>query len=127
MLLCNFLAAGPSVAIVSTTVTFFGPPGPKFAAHISKSAYFYTGTALMQGMSNLVWMPIILKFGRRPVYLAAFTMYTATAIWAGFAKSYSSELASRILMGVANGAGEIVGPMTIADTFFLHERGTVMA
>lgn len=30
-------------------------------------------------------------------------------------------------MGVANGAGEIVAPMTITDIFFLHERGTVMA
>ena len=96
-------------------------------SHISKVAYFYTTTALMQGMSNLIWMPIILKFGRRPVYITAFTLYTGTAIWAGLAQSYSSELASRILMGVVNGAGEIVGPMTIADIFFLHERGTVMA
>jgi len=124
---CNFLAAGPTVAIVEITVDFFGPPGPTFMSHIAKVAYFFTTTALMQGMSNLFWMPLILKYGRRPVYLTAFTLYTGCAIWAGVATSYSSELASRILMGLANGAGECVAPITIADIFFLHERGTVMA
>jgi MFS family permease len=125
--LCNFLAAGPTVAIVNITIDFFGPPGPTFASHISRVAYFFTTTALLQGMSNLLWMPIILKFGRRPVYLTSFTLYTGCAIWAGVSRSYSSELASRILMGLANGAGEIVAPLTITDIFFLHERGTVMA
>jgi MFS family permease len=124
---CNFLAAGPTVAIVEITVDFFGPPGPTFMSHIAKVAYFFTTTALMQGMSNLFWMPLILKYGRRPVYLTAFTLYTGCAIWAGVATSYSSELAARILMGLANGAGECVAPITIADIFFLHERGTVMA
>jgi MFS family permease len=125
--LCNFLAAGPTVAIVDITIDFFGPPGPTFVSHISRVAYFFTTTALMQGMSNILWMPIILKFGRRPVYLTAFTFYTGCAIWAGVAKSYSNELAARILMGLASGAGECVAPITIADIFFLHERGTVMA
>jgi MFS family permease len=124
---CNFLAAGPTVAIVEITVDFFGPPGPTFTSHIAKVAYFFTTTALLQGMSNLFWMPLILKYGRRPVYLAAFTLYTGCAIWAGVATSYSSELAARILMGLVNGAGECVAPITIADIFFLHERGTVMA
>lgn len=81
----------------------------------------------MQGMSNLLWMPIIVKYGRRPAYLISFTLYTATAIWSGVSKSYGSELAARIVMGLAAGSGECVAPLTIADTFFLHERGTIMA
>lgn len=72
-------------------------------------------------------MPIIVKYGRRPAYLISFTLYTATAIWSGVSKSYGSELAARIVMGLAAGSGECVAPLTIADTFFLHERGTIMA
>jgi MFS family permease len=72
-------------------------------------------------------MPFINKFGRRPAYVLAFTCYTACAIWAGVATSYGSELGSRILIGFFAGAGECLAPLTIADIWFLHERGQVMA
>ena len=124
---CNFLAAGPTVAIVEITVDFFGPPGPDFAKHIAKISYFFTTTALLQGMGNLIWMPLIVKYGRRPAYVASFSLYVATAAWAGGATSYGSELTARILMGFASGAAECLAPLTISDLFFLHERGTVMA
>ncbi len=126
---CNFLAAGPTVAIVDITLTFFkvDPTTPAFGPAIAKVAYFFTTTALMQGVSNLFWMPLILKYGRRPVYLTSFFLYTCCAIWAGVATSYASELAPRILMGLCSGAGEVVAPITIADIFFLHERGLFMA
>ncbi|KAF5252002.1 hypothetical protein FANTH_2956 [Fusarium anthophilum] len=123
----NFLAAGPSVAIVSTTESFFGPPGPDFSAKVSKIAYFFTTTALLQGMGNLIWMPFVAKYGRRPTYVLSFIMYTAVAAWAGGATTYSSALAARILMGFASGVAECLAPLTISDLFFLHERGAAMA
>ncbi|KAF5970447.1 transcription factor Pig1p [Fusarium coicis] len=123
----NFLAAGPSVAIVSTTESFFGPPGPDFSAKVSKIAYFFTTTALLQGMGNLIWMPFVAKYGRRPTYVLSFIMYTAVAAWAGGATTYGSALAARILMGFASGVAECLAPLTISDLFFLHERGAAMA
>jgi predicted MFS family arabinose efflux permease len=33
------------------------------------------------------------------------TFYFATVLWCGFAQSYGSELAARILLGFASGAG----------------------
>ncbi|KAF5642015.1 transcription factor Pig1p [Fusarium sp. NRRL 52700] len=123
----NFLAAGPSVAIVSTTESFFGPPGPDFSAKVAKIAYFFTTTALLQGMGNLIWMPFVAKYGRRPTYVASFILYTAVAAWAGGATTYGSALAARILMGFASGVAECLAPLTISDLFFLHERGAVMA
>ena len=129
MFFCNFLAAGPTVAIVDITIDFEGvpPPDPGFPAAIAKVAYFFTTTALLQGTGNIIWMPLIVKYGRRPVYIISFTCYTAIAIWAGVSKSYASELASRILMGFFAGAGECVAPLTISDIFFLHERGFYMS
>ena len=66
MVMCNFLAAGPTVAIVEITVDFMGPPGPTFAKHIAKVAYFFTSTALLQGIGNLIWMPLFLRL-KRPI------------------------------------------------------------
>ncbi|KAF2648380.1 MFS general substrate transporter [Lophiostoma macrostomum CBS 122681] len=126
---CNFLAAGPTVVITEVTADFFGPPttNPNFVADISQTAYLFTTTALMQGMGALFWMPVIIKYGRRPVYVLSFVLYTICAVWAGASHSYESELASRIIMGLAAGAAEVLAPLTIADIFFLHERGTIMA
>lgn len=72
-------------------------------------------------------MPFILKYGRRPVYIVSFIGYTVTAIWAGVASSYGSELATRVVMGFFTGSGECLAPLTIADIFFLHERGFYMS
>ncbi|KAH6853726.1 major facilitator superfamily domain-containing protein [Chaetomium sp. MPI-CAGE-AT-0009] len=132
MLMCNFLAAGPSIAMVQIAMDFF--PGadpiknPKlFEEAVAKVAYFFTATALLQGLGNFVWVPIANKYGRRPTYVLSYLLYFATAVWCSFEHSYGGFLAGRILMGFAAGAAETVAPITIADIFFLHERGSVMA
>ncbi|ERS97464.1 MFS transporter [Sporothrix schenckii 1099-18] len=124
--LSTFSAAGPSAVLTNITISFFGPPGPTFLAAIAKAAYFITVCALMMGMSNLVWVPLMIKFGRRPVYIGSYLLFIGTTAWAASATSYSSMLAATALLGCAAGAGEVLGPLTISDLFFVHERGTMM-
>ncbi|KAJ5628046.1 hypothetical protein N7490_010274 [Penicillium lividum] len=90
-------------------------------------SYAFSGTSFAQGMSNLFYMPLIIKYGRRPVYIISFLVYGACALWAGLAKNYNEELAARIIMGFAGGSAECLAPLTIADIFFLHERGRIMS
>ncbi len=116
MFMCNFLAAGPTVAIVETAMDFFPVAGKAgLPEAISQTAFFFTTTALLQGIGNFFWMPLVNKYGRRPVYLASFTIYFASAIWLSFAESYGSFLAARILMGFGAGAAETMAPVSIAD------------
>lgn len=107
-------------------IDFFGPPGPTFASSIAKVAYFFSALAILQGPGNLVWVPLAVKYGRRPVLVVSWIITTLCAIWSAVAKTYGSELASRIITGFACGVSESLVPMTIADIFFLHERGTFM-
>lgn len=132
MLWCNFLAAGPTVAIVQTTLDFFPDAPPTvdpagFSANISKVSYFFTTTALLQGLGNFIWVPIANKYGRRPTYIFSYAIYFACAIWATFDRSFGGFLAARILMGFGAGAAETIAPITISDVFFLHERGAIMS
>lgn len=121
--------AGPTIAIVETALEFF--PSARLEGTlpqaIAQTAYFFTTTALLQGTGNFFWMPLCNKYGRRPVYIASYLLYVACTIWLIFEKSYSGFLAGRILMGLGSGAAETVAPVSIADVFFLHERGTIMA
>jgi MFS family permease len=117
MFMCNFLAAGPTIAIVETAMDFFPDAGKAgLNAAISKTAYFFTTTALLQGTGNFIWMPLVNKYGRRPVYLSSYTLYFICAIWLSFTKSYASFLAARILMGFGAGAAETMAPLSIADS-----------
>ncbi|KAF3010519.1 hypothetical protein E8E14_009823 [Neopestalotiopsis sp. 37M] len=127
MLMCNFLAAGPTIAIASTAIDFFPPPATPVSAAISKVAYFFTTTALLQGTSNFFWVPLTNKFGRRPIYVTSYLIYFVCCIWLIFEKSYGGFLAGRILIGIGAGAAETIAPVSIADVFFLHERGFVMS
>ncbi|KAK0731675.1 major facilitator superfamily domain-containing protein [Lasiosphaeris hirsuta] len=132
MLMCNFLAAGPTIAMVSTAMDFFPGANPAtnpafFGESVAKVAFFFTGTALLQGMGNFIWVPIANKYGRRPTYVLSYLIYTGCGIWLCFDHSYNGFLAGRIMMGFGAGAAETIAPITIADVFFLHERGTVMS
>ncbi|CEJ60600.1 hypothetical protein PMG11_09169 [Penicillium brasilianum] len=124
--LVNFVAVGPSVALASIAVTFFGN-GPNLGKEISgKASYFQTATSLMVGMGNLFWVPLATKYGKRPVYIASFLLLTGSSVWCGVATRFASELAARVVLGTACGAPEIIAPLTLTDMFFLHQRGTVM-
>lgn len=123
MLTCR--CAGPTIAIVSTSISFF--PTLPVPTAISKVAYFFTSTALLQGTSNFFWVPLTNKFGRRPVYITSYLLYFACCVWLIFEKRYGAFLAGRILLGIGAGAAETIAPLSIADVFFLHERGFVMA
>jgi len=114
MMICNFLAAGPTITIVTTTLDFFpgatpGGDSAGFNANVAKVAYFFTTTALMQGLGNFFWVPMANKYGRRPVYILSYAIYTAVAIWLIFEKSYAGFLAGRILLGFGSGAAETIG------------------
>ncbi|KAH8651564.1 putative MFS transporter [Tricladium varicosporioides] len=127
MLMCTFLAAGPTVALVQIAMDFGGGPKANLAAVLPAVALFFTVSALTQGTGNLIWQPLINKYGKRPMYIISFTGYFATALWSGLETSYSGELTARVLLGFFSGAGECLGPGTISDVFFLHERASAMA
>lgn len=128
MFMCTLLAAGPTIAIVETAKEFFPNWETIGLGHaISQTAFFFTSTALLQGMGNMIWMPLVNKYGRRPVYLVSYSLYLGSATWAAFARKYNGFLLARILLGFASGAAETIAPLSIADVFFLHERGTIMA
>lgn len=78
-------------------------------------------------MSNLVWVPLAVKYGRRPVYVLTSVVFAATCVWAAQARSFENLLAARIVLAWFAGTAECIVPLTIADIFFLHERAQYMA
>lgn len=48
------------------------------------------------GLANLVWMPLALCFGKRPVVLVSMAMFVAGIIWTVVAKDYNSLMGARV-------------------------------
>lgn len=68
---------------------------------------------LYRGLGNLIGMPIAIAVGRRVVLLVATVLLLLGAILCATAKSFELHLAARILLGIAAGQSESVGPMII--------------
>jgi MFS transporter, DHA1 family, multidrug resistance protein len=57
------------------------------------------------------------SFGRRPVILAALSVYTAASVGAALAPTFGWLLACRALQGLAAGAGSVIGQAIVQDRF----------
>lgn len=86
-----------------------------------------TGTGflfLMAGWTNLIWQPLAMTFGRRPIILLSLLFCVAVSEWTAWIDRYSPWAAARCLYGFACAPVEVLPEICIPDVFFAHERGT---
>ncbi|KAK5996299.1 MFS transporter cpaT-like protein [Cladobotryum mycophilum] len=97
----------------------------EFGVTANQCSYLVTLQLLLLGLGNLFWIPLSLKYGKRPICIISSALFFATFIWSAVAKSYGSLLASRIVSGFAGSVSEVMAPAVVADVYFLHERATM--
>lgn len=81
---------------------------------------------LLFGWGLLLWQPLALTFGRRGVFLLCLLGTCLMNVWAGYAVSNGTWIASRILIGFFGAPSEALAEVVMADLWFAHERGTYM-
>ncbi|KAF2675213.1 MFS general substrate transporter [Microthyrium microscopicum] len=100
----------------------FGNVATTFDISIQRVA-LTTGLYMMGlGVGGALMSPTAILLGKRPVYLISSLLFIATSLWCGFAKSFGSLVAARVLQGVAVSPVEVLPSATVAEIFFLHER-----
>jgi MFS family permease len=92
----------------------------------TQAGYLVSFNILFLGWGNLFWIPLSEKIGKRPVLVAGALLFFVSSIWSSVAKTYGSLLAARIFQGFGASCSEGLGPATIADLYFIHERGLWM-
>ncbi|EGV62153.1 hypothetical protein PSN45_000878 [Yamadazyma tenuis] len=78
---------------------------------------------LFFGWSCLIWQPLGLNFGRRPVILFAGLACMLCTVWSAYVKSAGEWYVNRLLVGFFYGPIETLIEVCISDVFFAHERG----
>ncbi|EED19206.1 conserved hypothetical protein [Talaromyces stipitatus ATCC 10500] len=78
---------------------------------------------LLAGWTNIIWQPLALTFGRRPIILMSLLFCVAVSEWTAWIDSYPAWAAARCLYGFACAPVEVLPQICIPDVFFAHERG----
>ena len=74
-----------------------------------------------------LFVPLTVKYGRRSTYIASVAVMAADCWWIYRRKTYAEVIVTSIILGWAGAINETVAQMTIADLFFVHQRGTANA
>lgn len=78
---------------------------------------------LWLALGPIIWSALCDTYGRRPVYLAAMLITLVSSVACAVAKSYGVQVFTRMLQGFGASGAVAVGAGSIADIFYLHQRG----
>ncbi|KAH6954249.1 major facilitator superfamily domain-containing protein [Fusarium avenaceum] len=84
------------------------------------NALNYVGTTV----GCILFIPPAVKYGRRSVYLLTTAIILAMAIWSARLQSLTELYISQLIFGLVSATNESIVEMTIADLYFVHQRGT---
>ncbi|KAH6656908.1 major facilitator superfamily domain-containing protein [Truncatella angustata] len=75
----------------------------------------------------LFFIPLTVKYGRRLTYLVSIAAMAASSWWMAYMHTKTELIVSSILAGLSGAINETAVQMTIADLFFVHQRGAAVA
>ncbi|KIX00793.1 uncharacterized protein Z518_09858 [Rhinocladiella mackenziei CBS 650.93] len=73
----------------------------------------------------IIFVPIALRIGRRPVYILTALVMLAAAIWQAKMRTVGDMIGANAISGLAGAVNEAIFQVTVSDLFFVHQRGTM--
>lgn len=124
MVLYVFATGIPGTCIYSIITDIADAPGVHLTVGELNAG---TGYAfLFLGIGCLVFQPLAMQYGKRPVYLFTTIACAGLNLWQPFITTNGPWIASKILAGLMTAPIEALPEATISDMFFEHERATYM-
>lgn len=92
-----------------------------FSYEILNDSYA-TGSAALS-IGALIFIPFALKFGRRPIYVFSILVQFFISIWFAKLETVADLILVNAFSCLVGALAEVLVQMTVADVFFVHERG----
>jgi MFS family permease len=73
----------------------------------------YAAQAAGVGIGSVPFIPIALKYGRRPVYLASVLITFLSSIWLALSTDIANIIAANFIAGLAGAVSEAIVQMTV--------------
>ncbi|KAJ6080299.1 hypothetical protein N7467_010052 [Penicillium canescens] len=87
----------------------------------AEAAVNYGGLAV----GCIFFMPLVHKYGRRPIYIFSVALQFASCIWQAETYTVGDLMGSGLISGIGGAISETIVQMTIADMFFVHQHATM--
>ncbi|KAF5575510.1 hypothetical protein FPCIR_13132 [Fusarium pseudocircinatum] len=75
-------------------------------------------------LGSFLFIPLARKYGSRPCYILSTGLMAAVSWWSGRMETVGEIYVTNFLSGLAASINETISEITIADLFFVHQRGT---
>ncbi|KAI1324051.1 major facilitator superfamily domain-containing protein [Xylariaceae sp. FL0255] len=113
------------VCYVTVTTLVSATAGVAKGLEVPKDQAVYLGSTpvALYGVAPWLWSPLSHFIGRRPVLLMCNIIAIIGVVVAATAKTYGACLVGRIILGAGGSAFWTLGPASIGDIFFRHEKG----
>ena len=79
----------------------------------------------LNGVGPFIWIPLANVYGRRPICLLTTVIGFASALGSAYSKNFTQIIVARVFNGLWPAALGL-GPATVVDLFFYHQRGRGM-
>ncbi|ONH70185.1 Protein HOL1 [Cyberlindnera fabianii] len=112
----------PSAAIYSVLTNIAAETDITLSQLNAGTGYMF----LFLGLGCLIFQPLALQYGKRPIYLVSILATSLICVWAPHTKSNGEWIGSKILQGFFGAPIESLCEITITDIFFEHERARGM-
>lgn len=70
----------------------------------------------------IFFVPLVHKYGRRPVYIFSILLQLGSCIWAAVTYTRGDFVGNNLLAGLGGAISETIAQVTIADLFFVHHH-----
>ncbi|KAI1269398.1 major facilitator superfamily domain-containing protein [Xylariaceae sp. FL1019] len=95
----------------------------EFGINTTKASELISYPNLAFGFGSLVFVPLYLKLGRRPVMLVSLITFCAGILGASRATTFQGLMGARVVHAFGSCVCEALPVQLVNDIFFLHERG----
>lgn len=104
----------------------FGTIAKALGVTHQQASYLTTTYTLLGGLTPLLVTPYVNLYGRRPAYLLFTLIAIASNIGSAFAKSYGTEIVSRVFVGVGASVALSIGGATVRAFVFILSAASIV-
>ncbi|KAI1753059.1 putative MFS transporter [Xylaria castorea] len=122
LIICSFYSFLANAALIGPS-PYIDLWAEEFDISPTKASELISYPNLAFGFGSLIFVPLYLKIGRRPVMLISLIVFCAGIIGASQSTTYGSLMATRVIHGFGSCVCEALPVQLVNDIFFLHERG----
>ncbi|KAI1173219.1 putative MFS transporter [Nemania sp. FL0916] len=122
LIICSFYSFLANAALIGPS-PYIDLWAEEFGITPTKASELISYPNLAFGLGSLIFVPLYLKIGRRPVMLISLLIFCVGIIAASQCKTFGSLMAARVIHGFGSCVCEALPVQLVNDIFFLHERG----